>query len=839
MKRLSFFVTFFVLLSVTMLAEPGFFGAKPVWEKKEAQNFPFMGQHVTRNITFGIRGGQKKLYAVSRLDAPNIHVINAETGDYNPDDVLLYDELVVQGGHFVLSAAGITDDNILIACSMSSNLSGDVQRIFRVYTWDTDESEARLLINVDNIVVMSDNLTQATNTNTRIGDKMTVTGSMSDGTAKLYFPNFDLQTSANNPGLHPTIYVFSMIPDGNGGFKFNETPTLIDVPINNLAGCRYASVSVLADGSYFWSSQGNLIYYINANGEIQAYTSGGIVGAEDASVKYICKTGNVEYLAYCRSDHQRAEIIKVINGNVFDCVRIGYSARMADNSSYPNDNGTGDLALDLSTPVPTLFVLCTNQGIGAYKLMPVTQYDMSNNIEIVWEQPTIDSEYARLHDFLWSGAYSDNKPPYVTRDIALANHDGKKILYVINALTSEYSGQFGIYAIDALTGEVIKNSNDENLKLKLPEDAILDQGSQRIWSAATTEDDVLLVANAASEGKKFNIYAYESSTADPILALSYTVPAGVNLGDYGKISVIGKFRDGTARLYVTDNTFTGDDAAGTVQAKVYVFSMKQEGDLIFDDSDPLVVAFNAGSSKSGNRTWFQNLCVSALKNGTFLWDDTFFPLRHVDLQGNVKSEVNKDLLPERANNGRYIGIDAQSNRYAAYFEYQSGKAEIYKSPVDNLSGNGCEIIANTNSYAYKSYFFFNDGDNYYYDVPESIEAAGGIVIDKEEDGKPVVYLMAQNRGIGAYRLKDITIIEDPVLIKNPDSSNRQAVVSQWGDVLKVTGVDVASMEIYSATGQRLAVSKRAEISVAGLHGVLLVKVKTVAGNTEVCKWIVK
>jgi hypothetical protein len=444
-----------------------------------------------------------------------------------------------------------------------------------------------------------------------------------------------------------------------------------------------------------------------------------------------------------------------------------------------------------------------------------------------------------LPDFLWLGPYNTTEP-YVTRDIAVASANGQKNMYVINAHVAERTQQFGVYVIDALTGAVVRNASDEPLKLKLPADEVMDQGDQRIWSAVATADNMLLVANTASEGKRFNVYAYGTPLDEPLLALSYPVPAGVNLGDYGKISVIGNFRDRTAKLYVTDNTFIGDDAAGTAQARIYVFSMKQEGECIFDNANPLPVTFAAGQSTTGNRSYFQNLCVSALKDGSFFWDDTFFLLRQVDLQGNVKSEIDAAKVPERANGGRYIGVDAQGKAYIAYFEYRSGKSEIYRYPQSGLSAGDHDVIANTNSLANKMYWFWIDANNYFYQTPQSIEASGGIVVDIEQDGKPVIYLMAQNRGIGAYRLKDVSIVAGGSSIPQVDASNKQTLVSQWGNVLKVSGAEIQSIELYSIAGQRIAISRgTTEISVAGLQGVLLVKVKTTAGKTEVHKLIIK
>jgi hypothetical protein len=258
MKHLVILLVFSALFSFNLPAEPVYWGADPIWERKEAQNPSFMGSNVTRNIAFAIRDGQKKLYVASRPgdpSVPNVYVVGAETGNYDPDDVLLYDDDLVQGGHFVLNTVGVTEDNVVVASSMSSNLSGDVQRKFRVYAWDTDASMARLLLNVDNIVTMSEGLGLITSeaNKIRIGDKMTVTGRLDNGTAKLYLPNYNLQATNGNLSLHPTIYVFYMIPDGTG-FKFSETPQLVDVPINDLAPITNASVSVLSDGSYFWTA---------------------------------------------------------------------------------------------------------------------------------------------------------------------------------------------------------------------------------------------------------------------------------------------------------------------------------------------------------------------------------------------------------------------------------------------------------------------------------------------------------------------------------------------------------------------------------------------------------
>jgi len=365
------------------------------------------------------------------------------------------------------------------------------------------------------------------------------------------------------------------------------------------------------------------------------------------------------------------------------------------------------------------------------------------NVDVLWER----------HAGTQNGIPAYLGTAYESIDIAVGTVEAEKTLYLIIVENVEIVAT-SIHKIDPETGTDLGT-------MVLPDAADLSQGP--LTSATITSDGKLLVSNAAGPGGKFNVYLYSNNTSAPETVLSYTVPGTTTLT---KTSVTGSYTDGTAKLYVNDLSFYG--TANAPQAKVYVFTMKTDpnhaGKYIFDVARPRIVTFRPGSSQPEiGKDYFHSTSVEALPDETFFWMDTYWPLMHVDLEGNISSASDVAIVPPRARVPRYIGKKADKE-YLAYFTYRefnntdadadkACRADIYAYPAGNLLGGGQEIVAKTTALA-KVTPYTPEGI-----IPDNIQADGGITIDRTGE-HPVVYVLSTNQGIGAYRLKEITL--DPL-----------------------------------------------------------------------------
>jgi hypothetical protein len=267
----------------------------------------------------------------------------------------------ITGGTFAISDAGVTMDGKILVANMVMSAAA----VFKVYRWDNSTDAPT--------VAISYTLTVAH----RIGDHITVKGSIADGSAKVYAMSTALVSTK------ATIFRFDMMSDGNGGYIFNNTPTIITNQIAATGG--YASVDLMADGKYIYKYNGSQMLKLNADGTNPSpaeSSSSAIVGTGGNSVRFIMNRTAVNlsdpdtaYIAYFRygASNERANIVKFPNGTL-NSTAAAVSTYLPILGTNANGNGAGKVAIDdITANSVNVYVFSCNNGIGKYSVTwPVT-----------------------------------------------------------------------------------------------------------------------------------------------------------------------------------------------------------------------------------------------------------------------------------------------------------------------------------------------------------------------------------------------------------------------------------------------------------------------------------
>ncbi len=262
----------------------------------------------------------------------------------------------ISGGTFAVSDAGVTTDGKVLVCNMVNASAA----VFKVYRWDNSTDAPT--------VAISYTLDAAH----RIGDHFTVKGSIAEGTAKVYaFSTALVNTKA-------TLFRFDMVPDGNGGYIFNNTPTIITNQVAATGG--YNSVDLMPDGKYIYKYNGSQMLKLNADGSNPSpaeSSSSAIIATGGNSVRYLMtrtavNTGDPDtaYIAYFRygAGQERANIVK-FPGGILNSAGTAISTYLPALGTNANGNGAGRVAFDdLTATSLNLYVLSTNNGIGKYSI---------------------------------------------------------------------------------------------------------------------------------------------------------------------------------------------------------------------------------------------------------------------------------------------------------------------------------------------------------------------------------------------------------------------------------------------------------------------------------------
>ncbi len=357
MKKITLIIATFIVAVNLLANDPTW---TRVWENSATlTTLPayFGTTNNVRGMGVGTFEGTKVVVIPTRETGTFVKLISATDGAYIKD----LSVSGISGGTFAICDAGITTDGKILVANMVNAASS----IFKVYRWDNSTDAPT--------VAISYTLAAAH----RIGDHITVKGSITDGTAKVYAMSTALVSTK------ATIFRFDMMSDGNGGYIFNNTPTIITNQIAATGG--FASVELMPDGKYIYKYNGSQILKLNADGTNPSpaeSSSSAVVGTGGNSVRYLMSRSAVNlgdpdttYVAYYRygSGQERANIVKFPNG-ILNSTAAAVSTYLPILGTNANANGAGRVAIDeVTANSVNVYVLSTNNGIGKYSITwPVT-----------------------------------------------------------------------------------------------------------------------------------------------------------------------------------------------------------------------------------------------------------------------------------------------------------------------------------------------------------------------------------------------------------------------------------------------------------------------------------
>ncbi len=316
-----------------------------VWERSEAMgNKPlWFGTDSERGMGYGVVGGNERMYVARRGTGVDIRIINALTGD---DAGTLY-MTEVSGGWFPINDVDVSADGVIFACNLALDASSDP---FKVYMWHSEDDQPEEIISFNNAPY-------------RLGDKITVTGSLDDNTLTIYAA---ASYASPDPGDSKNILRFTT---GDHGFTF-------DVENIELGGVDrtgiHPSVGPTAPGQapfYFNASAGPFDTEQNPTLFEPDGTQVGVLPGDFTntnSIRYY-ELNNRKYIATFRStgEEDYAVLFDVTDGpEQGDSIAVTPSL-----GSVENTFESGDVAFrpDEEDKI-TLYVLASNNGIGAYSL---------------------------------------------------------------------------------------------------------------------------------------------------------------------------------------------------------------------------------------------------------------------------------------------------------------------------------------------------------------------------------------------------------------------------------------------------------------------------------------
>ena len=281
----------------------------------------------------------------------------------------------VSGGRKITDV-GVSDDGIIIACNEVNNkFISDVTEDFKCWRWDDLQDSPTNIIDF----TPPDNSDDDDTAGDWVGRQFTVVGSAADNT-------LTLMTSAVNN----SVYVYRFTTSDNGqsfsaeGIQRQDRP-----PVSNVHGVAPKGPG---DSKFLFNEGTTQPRQYSSSGSEEA-ADPGIFSNFTWPIKFFEAASQDWLVAFnWESDGgQRAELGNITNG----IDQPGFFGETPSLGSQSNANGTGDVDLRLNDDnTVTVFVLSTNNGIGAYTTtdepLPVELASFtgaqtgSNAVELQW-----------------------------------------------------------------------------------------------------------------------------------------------------------------------------------------------------------------------------------------------------------------------------------------------------------------------------------------------------------------------------------------------------------------------------------------------------------------------
>ncbi len=331
-----------------------------VWQRSKAENnLPtwFSTSHFERGLAYGSIPATGKnvdhLFVVSRNGGTFVKVLNALTGE----DVGALDVTGISGGTYALNDIGTTTDGKIIAANLILN---NTTSAFKIYMWD-NEAAAPV-----NIISYTGTLAA------RFGDKITVTGDYSAGTATIY-------AASATSGIQK-ILKWTM-----SGGSFVTEPTIISLSDNQTGTPISASVGPLPNGDFYWKATGFKLKKYTADGTFIDTLSTTILASGSNAVRYLGEVGEYEFVAAFQygSGNENCKIVKLPKTEIHSGTVWEVTPSLGSNS---NTNGSGDIAIKINGDgTAYIYVLSTNNGIGCYVTTSSVPVELTSFAAIVSE----------------------------------------------------------------------------------------------------------------------------------------------------------------------------------------------------------------------------------------------------------------------------------------------------------------------------------------------------------------------------------------------------------------------------------------------------------------------
>lgn len=346
-----------------------------MWERSAAKGtMPawFSTNSAERGLAF--HSASNLLLVVSRSNnATKVRTINATTGA----DVGELNVSGISGGYFALNDIETTWDGSILACNMTLNASTDP---FKIYRWSSVSSSPTVFITYNA-------------KNYRLGDNFVVFGNLTSNAA-IYV------------GAANTNKVLRWIV--SNGVLQSQTPT--EISLSNLNLQTVPSIAPFGTGSssdFYVNSTGISPTLFASNGTNKGTINSQVIPIASTAIKTFV-VGSQRFLLTFQTDNtsgnpngQNVRIVDVTNGpsGINASHVYGVTPRLGNNS---NPNNTGDIAYTFANNSYIIFVLATNNGIGAYRCSkaPLFKGDSFTSMEeSVWEDNISPEQYELYQNY--------------------------------------------------------------------------------------------------------------------------------------------------------------------------------------------------------------------------------------------------------------------------------------------------------------------------------------------------------------------------------------------------------------------------------------------------------
>jgi len=341
-----------------------------IWQRSLATSTlpSWFGLHTERGLAYGntIVGieGNDRIYVVSRNGGTYVKILDATNGN----DLGNLNTTGVSGGTYTLNDIEVTADGKILSANLTTNITTSP---FKVYVWNTESAIPVVAINYTGTDAV------------RLGDKFTVVGDYSLGTAVLY--------AASATSGFMKVYKFTMTAG-----VFNQVPEVIALSDNATGTPSSASIAPMPNGDFYWKATGFSVKKYTGAGVLLGTIPGTIVASGANAIRYIGTLIDKEYIIIYQygAGNENARIVQVPVGDVASATTFDITPTLGNAS---NINGSGDVSFKENHDGSIdIVVMGTNNGIGLYRTIAPVPVELTsfaaaqqnNDVILSWSTAT-------------------------------------------------------------------------------------------------------------------------------------------------------------------------------------------------------------------------------------------------------------------------------------------------------------------------------------------------------------------------------------------------------------------------------------------------------------------